>query len=144
MEKGRVMSNYCISFFPLNLASHTVHQSHSLASEFLCQNIMGRSWKRSSVHCKHCVNLQGNWNYTYWGVVWIKEYPKWREKSRASINCSESKAECVVVKPWGLKEEIYPTGKFRSLSGNFLIGSHFIQRKKAEESLRQTQWPARR
>lgn len=64
----------------------------------------------------------------------MKEYPKRREKSRASINCSESKAECVVVKPWGLKGETYPTGKFRSLSGNFLIGSHITQRKRAEVS----------
>lgn len=58
------------------------------------------------------------------GVVWIKEYPKRREKSRASVNCSESKGECVVIKPWGLKEETYPAGTFENLLGKLLTGTH--------------------
>lgn len=60
------------------------------------------------------------------GVVGIKEYPNRREKSRASVNCSESKGERVVMKPWGLKEETYSSGKFKNLLGNFLTGSHII------------------
>lgn len=80
---GRVMSNYFMSSFSLNLASHTVHQSHSLASELLCQNIMGRSWKHSSVHCKHCVNLQGNWNDTYCRSCLNKRKSKKKRKEQS-------------------------------------------------------------
>lgn len=49
----------------------------------------------------------------------MKEYPKRKEKSTGSVNGSESKGECVVMKPWGQKEETYPAGKFKNLSGKF-------------------------
>lgn len=66
------------------------------------------------------------------GVVWIKEYPKRKERSQHKMLW---KQRCVVMKPWGLKEETCPAGKFKILLGNFLIGSHITWGRRAGGSV---------